>query len=46
MGNCCYLTVTVAVVLEDLGVSSDLSEAVAVLWLLAWEMVVALQAVG
>ena len=46
MGNCCYLTVKVAVVLEDLGVSSDLWEVVVVLWLVAWEMEVALQAVG
>ena len=45
MGNCCYPTVKVAVVSEDLGVSSDLWEVVVVLWLVAWEMEVALQAV-
>ena len=32
--------------MEDLGVSSDLWEVVVVLWLVAWEMEVALQAVG
>ena len=46
MGNCCYLTVKVAVVVEDLGVSSDLWEVVVVLWLVALVMEVALQAVG
>ena len=46
MGSCCYLTVKVAVVLGDLGVSSDLWEVVGVeLWLVAWGMEVALQAV-
>jgi hypothetical protein len=37
--------VKVAVVLEDLGVSSDLWEVVVVLWLVAWEKEAALQAV-
>ena len=36
----------VAVVVEDLGVSSDLWEVVVVLWLVALVMEVALQAVG
>ena len=47
MGNCCYLTVKEAVVLEDLGVSSHLWEiwVVVVVWLLVWEVEAALQAV-